>query len=802
MEDVEDLVDPPQVFALRTNAKRAHTRLLNTIADILNKAGSRQALNNAVAALTSAYARVVAIHTRYVEITELDDQELHDASVYIKSIRTLHNGCLATVADSPRNKQERRPSISWTIENLNRRPSAGQINTQDVATNVDPVAHPLPNEEQQTTNNAKRTHNQQEAQENNGIGPISPTSLLNQVNTKRDECIESAKKRRIDLEFQLKKQELQQEREQRDLKTKYDREREDTMLELQKQTQLMNEFVQPGEPQYTSTPTTKSVTQQTRNKSSAGPATYVPSHGWPKLQVAKFDGDPRNWTKFANGISATLRDTNLPESWKLLALQESLLEHIQKRVAHVFSNSDSFECAWNLLEARYGDPGLIIKAHDAHLHQLPSFRLGDFDGLFRMATAVRDAVSSVSDEHICMFMSVVGNLHIKLPNYLQADWSKHAYLLRRIPNLENFDVWIDTIMGAEELRVAKVSAVSSSNGTNQAINRPSTSQSNNNRQPSGSSNYGARVGPTVLNNSAESLLRQTTVECPTCPEKAAHRLEQCNTFARMTVNARAVLCAQNNRCFKCFIKGHYASKCRRQNANCSECGAAHHKLLHGAERQFPEKSARSMNLVKSPLNSVKPVLLAIVPVIIEVQGAVKSTFAVLDPGSEATLITRPLANFLNLKGSPAVIRFGSFHSSVEMLTDMVSFNLRSLDQTSLFKLEDAFVVPKISLSRRKINWPVIKHRWSHLAQLDLPAVDSSSVEILLGMDVAAAHITLQVFEPLAGEDGPTVYRTRFGLAVVGKIPKSLVTGPTARSAVNLQSIPALIPMMDRTHSLH
>ena len=69
------------------------------------------------------------------------------------------------------------------------------------------------------------------------------------------------------------------------------------------------------------------------------------------------------------------------------------------------------------------------------------------------------------------------------------------------------------------------------------------------------------------------------------------------------------------------------------------------------------------------------------------------------------------------------------------------------------------------------------------------------------MDVAAAHQTLQMLEPLAGEDGPTVYRTRFGLAVVGRIPKSLVTGPTTRRAVNLQSIPPLLPrMMDRTHS--
>ncbi|XP_032799385.2 uncharacterized protein LOC116936346 [Daphnia magna] len=414
-----------------------------------------------------------------------------------------------------------------------------------------------------------------------------------------------------------------------------------------------------------------------------------------------------------------------------------------------------------------------------------------------MATAVRDAVSSVSSEHICMFMSVVGTLHTKLPNYFQADWSKHAYLLRRIPTLKDFDVWIDTIMGAEELRGAKISTAGGSSGSN----KPPSNLTNANRQTSGSSNYGVRGGPTILNNYAESLLRQTAVECPACNDKSAHRLEECNTFARMTVNARAVLCAQNNRCFKCLIKGHYASKCRRQNASCTDCGAAHHKLLHGAERQFPVSSGPKILMVKSPLNSIKPVLLAIVPVVIEVKGAVKSTFAVLDPGSEATLITRPLASFLDLKGSPAVIRFGSFSSSVEILTDVVSFSLHSLDKACSFELEDAFVVPKINLSHRKINWPAIKHRWSHLAQLDLPALDSSSVEILLGMDVAAAHQTLQMLEPLAGEDGPTVYRTRFGLAVVGRIPKSLVTGPTTRRTVNLQSIPPLLPcMMDRTHS--
>jgi hypothetical protein len=65
------------------NCKRAHTRLLNTVAEILNRAAPRQALDNNVAALLSAYDRVIAIHNRNVKITDLDDQEPHATDVLI-----------------------------------------------------------------------------------------------------------------------------------------------------------------------------------------------------------------------------------------------------------------------------------------------------------------------------------------------------------------------------------------------------------------------------------------------------------------------------------------------------------------------------------------------------------------------------------------------------------------------------------------------------------------------------------------------------------------------------------------------
>nr|CAH0105425.1 unnamed protein product [Daphnia galeata] len=361
-----------------------------------------------------------------------------------------------------------------------------------------------------------------------------------------------------------------------------------------------------------------------------------------------------------------------------------------------------------------------------------------------MAVAVRDAVSSVSQEHIVMFTSVVTSLCAKLPIHLQSDWGKLAYGLNRFPTLQDFDKWIDTVVGAEELRGIKLST---SNPVSSGL-KPTQSQYNTSRpanttsQSAGSSNYGGR-GPTIL---TQSLLTNTEIECPACKEKGKHRLENCNVFARMLVNARAALCATTNHCFRYLIRGHYSSKCRRQSASCTECNGPHHTLLHGAERQFPVPQTEQGNnpiilLVRAPQPSIRPVLLAIVNVVIEANGFSCTSFAVLDPGSEATLITRSLANILQLRGTSA---------------------------------------------------------------LDLPAIDSEKVEILIGMDLSTAHQTTQIIEPIEGEKGPTAHCTRFGWAVAGRIPQSLVVGPSNRKNINLQSTwlpPSLTSIVNQFRSL-
>ena len=68
------------------------------------------------------------------------------------------------------------------------------------------------------------------------------------------------------------------------------------------------------------------------------------------------------------------------------------------------------------------------------------------------------------------------------------------------------------------------------------------------------------------------------------------------------------------------------------------------------------------------------------------------------------------------------------------------------------------------------------------------------------MDQVAAHASLDV----ALEDGcPSAIKTPFGWAVVSRIPTSLVTGPTSKADVNLQSISeeiTLSTLAERFHS--
>lgn len=164
-------------------------------------------------------------------------------------------------------------------------------------------------------------------------------------------------------------------------------------------------------------------------------------------------------------------------------------------------------------------------------------------------------------------------------------------------------------------------------------------------------------------------------------------------------------------------------------------------------------------------------------------------------------MTRALANKLKLSGPKLKIRFGNFNSSVVLNSEVVKFTIKSSSNV-VIQASNVFIVPEINLSHRNINWPSIKHQWTHLHDLELQKTDSSLVEILIGMDQLSAHPIQNIREPVDGESGPTAIQTIFGWTIVGRIPAFLTNGPSSKHKVNINSISEEVSLTSLTDSFH
>lgn len=157
-------------------------------------------------------------HKRFVHLSNLDEQEQHAADAYLNRIRSLQNGCVASVEDMQQRGPVRRQNWDVSISQRNAPP-------------VEPKnALPL-NENPPDTNTAlqqngsnlatsTRANAQQHQQGASVAGNLDETSSEAEPFE-----VDSAKRRKLDLEFQFQKknkQSIQQDREQKNLQLKYD----------------------------------------------------------------------------------------------------------------------------------------------------------------------------------------------------------------------------------------------------------------------------------------------------------------------------------------------------------------------------------------------------------------------------------------------------------------------------------------------------------------------------------------------------------------------------------------------------
>ena len=215
------------------------------------------------------------------------------------------------------------------------------------------------------------------------------------------------------------------------------------------------------------------------------------------------------------------------------------------------------------------------------------------------------------------------------------------------------------------------------------------------------------------------------------------------------------------------------SSCKSKDfCRVNNCKKRHHTLLHpinqhttiGLNDQTPESSQQSEELVNTQLGE-KHTFLQIIPVKLSNEHIFIKTSALLDCGSDTTLLRKDVAQRLNLTGKQKKLRVTSALSkshNIDLAT--VSFDISSTSLSGC-TLISAWVVHNLEIPFNRYDVSEIKKIHPHLKDIDFPVLKDSDVMLLIGTD--HADLLLHRDFRQGQNEEPTAVNTALGWVLMG-----------------------------------
>ena len=368
----------------------------------------------------------------------------------------------------------------------------------------------------------------------------------------------------------------------------------------------------------------------------------------------------------------------------------------------------------------------------------------------------------------------------KLPMYLQRKWSEYSLSLRRReePNLYHLERWLqDRVMAARDPYLNNDKLIKVTNRHNR-----------------------------LSSEDGDKPNRQ----CPLCAKD--HWLFRCDKYKSKSNLEKLTFVKRKRLCFNCLGKSHGVKSCKvKKHCFADGCKGRHHTSLHQAlmkkvpDRQSNPNSNQRDNTqsgpqtkdqttesnVKTPKPDVPPksnsqtttdqvktthngfvkgrshVYLQVVPVRVKnYRGVWIDTYAMLDTGSQCTLITKSLCKELKLQGRKTKINFGTIRDSTILQTQLVDLTIAAVDGSYTTKVKNVY-----SLNDSDFNVPgqevpiTTDSNWDYIRDLNFQDIDSSQVQLLIGADVPDVLISHDFRKSKKGY--PYASKTRLGWTLLG-----------------------------------
>ena len=496
----------------------------------------------------------------------------------------------------------------------------------------------------------------------------------------------------------------------------------------------------------------------------------------PKRELPSFDGAADQWIDFIVKFKEMVHD-----QFCLSATQKFsyLLQHVNgeaERSIKGFSYERiGYVLALKRLKYMFGQPAKVAHAHINKVTRGKPLTDNDNPALYEFYFAISELLITLN--RMCYYSDlystdILRQVIRRLPPRLQNKWMEKSFVIRKSeePNLTHLEKWLqDRIMAQRDPYM------------------PTHSSREDRRKPY--KTLMTRVDKRKPTNQYKGKQDRRSnqlknMKCKLC-SSSTHRLSQCEIFKSKNINERTEIVKKNGLCYNCLSDKHKLNGCNSKYTCFKDnCSLRHHTLLH-KESQVVKADSEVSEEKKLTLTHTKVndsyVYLQVVPVQVKSKhGTNKATYALIDGGSQATLIREDFAKELGMVGEPTNINLSTIKDKGESI-DLFKVELEFspvTDNDKKFVNKNVLTIPKYKFFVPNQTLPnkfSEDKDYAHMHGLGLNNIKAEDIKLLLGADMGEAIVSLEV---KIGNPGiPLAVRTIFGWTLMGSLQTKGLTQP-------------------------
>lgn len=484
-----------------------------------------------------------------------------------------------------------------------------------------------------------------------------------------------------------------------------------------------------------------------------------PASGLERLNVPSWDGTRRTYATFKKEFNHWME--------KYKQDREEQLQRFRKAMPRGWWTDQVKTCksigqAWGILDVEFEDKRKLMDTLLSEINNLkPAKR--DSKSLTMFSTTIRRYVDDMEDNKCSVKNSAESPFFMSqlLSKLDSRDNIEYGREMQRQKKEENVTTLVEWLLQESNFR---------SRGRRDDENEDRADPRN--RRPI----FPRRSDNHAMNNT------QTDEEICILGCATKHLLQGCPTFQAATVSQRWDIVKKNKRCRKC-LRTHHTNDCSKADGTtCDKCKRNHHRFLHSEKKEHPNNNlnpnappfsnpgAASENNAQNStqgqatkektraVGGLRPIQKVTV---FDIEGKPFELLAMLDSGSNTSLLSKNAAEKLQLTGSKTHLTMnlaGGETKSEE--SELVEITITPTDEQSIRKTFSVYTVRKPCSSTKTVSKKLVEE-YPHLKPIsDKIYLSGGTVDLLIGTDSADAFIDIHTLSGRPGE--PIAKRNCFG----------------------------------------